>query len=72
MPGKWAAPPAPAMMAFRPRPAAASAYAEHVVRHAVGGNHARLKADTKLLENLDCVLHGVPIRAGTHDDADLN
>jgi hypothetical protein len=25
MPGRWAAPPAPAMMAFRPRPAAASA-----------------------------------------------
>jgi len=46
--------------------------AEHVVGHAVGGNDARLKADTKLLENLDCVLHGVPIRVGTHDDADLN
>ena len=26
MPGKWAAPPAPAMMAFKPRPRACSAY----------------------------------------------
>jgi len=26
--------------------------------------------DAKLLENLDCVLHGVPVRTGTHDDAD--
>ena len=30
----------------------------------------RFMADTKLLENLDCVLHGVPVGAGTHDDAD--
>ena len=46
--------------------------AEHVVGHAVGGNDARLEADTKLLENLDCVLHGVPIGTGAHDDADVN
>jgi len=25
--------------------------------------------DAKVLENLDCVLHGVPVRTGTHDDA---
>jgi hypothetical protein len=26
----------------------------------------------KLLENVDCVLHAVPVRTGTHDNADLN
>jgi hypothetical protein len=24
-----------------------------------------------VVENLDCLLHGVPVGAGTHDDADL-
>ena len=43
---------------------------KHIVRHSVGRNHASLVSDAKLLENLDCVLHGVPVGAGTHDDAD--
>jgi hypothetical protein len=43
---------------------------EHIVRHSVGRNHAGIVRDAKLLENLDCVLHGVPVGAGTHDDAD--
>ena len=29
-----------------------------------------LDLTAELLENLDCVLHGVPVGAGTHDDAD--
>ncbi|MEY2782776.1 MAG: hypothetical protein RLZZ134_835, partial [Pseudomonadota bacterium] len=33
-------------------------------------NDPSIVRDAKLLENLDCVLHGVPVRAGTHDDAD--
>jgi hypothetical protein len=45
---------------------------KHVIGHAVGRNHPRFVADAKLLENLDCVLHGVPVGAGAHDDADLN
>jgi hypothetical protein len=36
----------------------------------VGRNHAGVVSNAKLLENLDCVLHGVPVGAGTHDDAD--
>jgi hypothetical protein len=44
---------------------------KHVVRHAMGRNHTCFKSDPKFLENLGCVLHGVPIRIGTHDDTDL-
>jgi hypothetical protein len=43
---------------------------EHVVWHSVGRNDPSIVRDAKLLENLDCVLHGVPVGAGTHDDAD--
>ena len=43
---------------------------KHIVGHSVGRNHAGVVGDAKLLENLDCVLHGVPVGAGTHDDAD--
>jgi hypothetical protein len=43
---------------------------KHIVGHSVGRNHAGVVRDAKLLENLDCVLHGVPVGAGTHDDAD--
>ena len=46
--------------------------AEHVIRHAVGRNHLRLKSDTELLEDGNCVLHGVPVAAGTHDHTDLD
>ena len=45
---------------------------KHVVGHAVGRDHACLVGDIELLENLHCVLHGVPVAAGTHDDADLD
>ena len=44
---------------------------EHFVGHAVGRNHARLEADAKLLENINRMLHGVPIRTGTHHHANL-
>ena len=50
MPGGWAAPPAPAMMAFRPRPAAASGVNKHVVGHAVGRDHADLVCNARLLK----------------------
>ena len=45
---------------------------KRVVGHAVGRTTAGLMCDAELLENLDCVLHGVPVAAGTHDDADLD
>jgi hypothetical protein len=34
---------------------------EHVVRHAVRRDHARLVGDVELLEDLDGVLQGVPV-----------
>lgn len=43
---------------------------KHIVRHSVRGNHSGFVRDAKLLENLDCVLHGVPVGAGAHDNAD--
>ena len=45
---------------------------KHVVGHAVGRDHAGLVRDAELLKDLHCVLHGVPVAAGTHDDADLD
>ena len=31
-----------------------------------------LVRDTELLQNLDCVLHGVPVAGRAHDDANLD
>ena len=45
---------------------------KHVVGHAVRREHPRLVGNAELLENVDCVLHGVPVGTRTHDDADLN
>jgi hypothetical protein len=42
-------------------PGGAFGVGKHVVGHAVGRHHARLMRDIELLENLDCVLHGVPV-----------
>ena len=46
--------------------------AEHVVGHAVGRDHLRLKRDTELLEDGNGVLHGVPIAVGAHDHTNLD
>ncbi len=45
---------------------------EHIVGHAVRRDHAGFVRDAKLLENLGCMLHGVPVRAGAHDNTDLD
>ncbi|MNT10073.1 hypothetical protein D3C72_1448870 [compost metagenome] len=45
---------------------------KHVVGHAVGRHHAGLVGNAELLKNLHCMLHGVPVAAGTHDHADLD
>jgi hypothetical protein len=42
---------------------------KHVIGHSVRRNDLGFVRDAKVLENLDCVLHGVPVGAGTHDDA---
>ena len=45
---------------------------KHVVGHAVGRHHAGLVRDAELFKDLHCMLHGVPVAAGTHDHADLD
>jgi hypothetical protein len=37
----------------------------------VGRQHLRLVGDTEVLENRYCVLHGVPVRTGAHDNTDF-
>ena len=59
MPGRWAAPPAPAMMAFSPRAGGALGIGEHLVGHAVGRDDPRLVGDAEFLENLRLRAAGV-------------
>ena len=70
MPGRCAAPPAPAMIALRPRPAARFGVGEHVVGHAVRRDDARFVGDAELGENLGGGAQGLPVAAGAHDHAD--
>ncbi len=53
------------------QPAAFGAFGvgEHIVGHAVGGYNARLVRNAELFQNVYGVLHGVPVGAGPHDDA---
>jgi thioredoxin len=72
MPGRWAAPPAPGDDGLQAPACGGFGVGKHVVGHAVGRDHAGLVRDAELLKNLHCVLHGVPVAAGTHDHADLD
>ena len=63
MPGRWAAPPAPAMMAFSPT-CGGFGVGKHVVG-ACGGPRPRGPRAMPNCSNLHCVLHGVPVAAGT-------
>ena len=53
-------------------PGGAFGVGEHVVRHTVGRDHLRFVRDTELPQNLDCVLHGLPIAGRAHDDANMD
>jgi hypothetical protein len=55
------------MMQRKPRP---EAVFKHVVWHAVRRDHASLEGHVKGLQDLGGVLHGLPVRLGTHDHAD--
>jgi hypothetical protein len=44
---------------------------KHIVGHSVRRDHAGFVRDAKLLENMDCVLHGVPVGTGAHEHTDL-
>ena len=62
MPGRWAAPPAPAMIALQAAAAARLGIREHFVGHAVGRDHPRFMRDAELRENLRRRAAGCPSR----------
>ena len=70
MPGRWAAPPAPAMITSMPRACARRCVFEQQVGRAVGGDDAGLVGDAELVERLGRGAHRLPVGSRAHDDAD--
>ncbi len=70
MPGRCAAPPAPAMITRRPRTSADAGVLEEEVGRPVRGDDALLERDLELLERLGGVPHRLPVGAGAHDQPD--
>ena len=70
MPGRWAAPPAPAMMTSMPRACARRGVFEQQVGSAVRGDHAGLVGDAELVERFGRGAHRLPVGSRAHDDAD--
>ena len=70
MPGRCAAPPAPAMMTSRPRSRARAGVFEQQIRRAVRGDDADLERDAETLERIGRGLERLPVRRRAHDDAD--
>ena len=70
MPGRWAAPPAPAMITRSPRSAAVRGVLVHHVGRAVRGDDADLVGDAELGEHVDGALHHRQIGVAAHDHAD--
>jgi hypothetical protein len=66
IPGRWAAPPAPAMITSMPRAAALGELA-HPLRRAVGGDHQALVGHAELAERLVGVAHRLPVGGAAHD-----
>ena len=70
MPGRCAAPPAPAMIDLEARLSRALGEGEQPLRRAVGGDDARLVGDAERVERLGGVAHGRPVGLAAHDDGD--
>ena len=70
IPGRWAAPPAPAMMTRSPRAAAALAVGDHLLRHPVCRDDVGLVGDPELPQALRRLAHHRPVAVAAHDDAD--
>ena len=68
MPGRWAAPPAPAMITWKPSALAPLAKAYEPVRGAVGRDDAGIVGDAERVERLGGVAHGRPVGLAAHDD----
>ena len=71
MPGRWAAPPAPAMITSRPRASRAVGVLEHAGR-ACGGRRRRGDScgTPNCVEHLGGVAHRLPVGLAAHDHAD--
>ena len=69
MPGRWAAPPAPAMITSMPRPARRDGVFEQQVGRAVRGDDLRLVGNAELVERLGRGAHRLPVGSRAHDDA---
>ena len=70
MPGRCAAPPAPAMITFSPRALALLAICVQPLRRAVRRDDLGLVGDAQLVQHLGGVLHRRPVGLAAHDDAD--
>ena len=69
-PGRCAAPPAPAMMTRRPRPAALPAYCSKSLRRAMRGDDPGFAGDAEFGQHIGGGLHRRPVRIAAHQNAD--
>ena len=70
MPGRWAAPPAPAMTTLKPARLGALGESDESVWRPVRGDDQGRKADLELVEKGGGVPHRLPIRFAAHDNGD--
>ena len=70
MPGRCAAPPAPAMMTLKPSGFRALGEGDEPVGRAMGRDDPRVVADAERFERLGGAAHDRPIRLAAHDDRD--
>ena len=70
IPGRCAAPPAPAMMTSRPALLGARGVLEEEIGRAVRAHDPDLERDAELLERVGGVGHRLPVGLRAHDDAD--
>ena len=70
MPGRCAAPPAPAMITRNPRATAVRRVLDHDVGRAVGRDDANLAGHAELVERVDRGLHDGQVGVAPHDHAD--
>ena len=70
MPGRCAAPPAPAMMTLNPSALAPLANVKQSFRCAVRGDDPAFTGDAERGQRFRGMAHGLPIRLASHDDGD--
>ena len=68
MPGRWAAPPAPAMMILKPAALRALGKGEQPVRGAMGRDDVLFAGDAERGQGFGGMAHGVPVRLASHDN----